>query len=285
MVAGRSAVPGPGRPVCAVAGSSRTIVFLEDGELVDTLDWTNLPASRLRELAAADAVVLVPVGSMEQHGPHLPVQVDALLATAVSQGAAARLSATTQVVVAPTVWCGLAEHHMAFGGTISLDFDTFRALLRCICASIARHGFRRIAVVNGHGGNVTALNVITGELARELDVPLTTLTYWLLAGAAERFSRILERQSSVRHACEAETSMLLEIAPELVDQGAMGSADGTAEGVLEASGAYRYRSFADLSANGVLGYPSAASAAKGRQLLDAASEALADALSDAALWK
>ena len=78
---------------------------------------------------------------------------------------AARLLTERQpVVVAPTVWNGLAEHHMALGGTITLDFQTFFALLRCICGSMVRHGFRRLLLLNGHGGNITALNVIVGEL-------------------------------------------------------------------------------------------------------------------------
>jgi len=247
--------------------------------------WQDLKARELRELAARDAIVVVPVGSMEQHGPHLPVQVDALLATEVSLRAARVAAASEPVVVAPTVWCGLAEHHMDFGGTITLDMATYRALLGCVCGSIARHGFRRIMLLNGHGGNVTALNVIAGELARELDRPVATATYWLLAESARRFAEILDEQRNVQHACEAETSMLLALAPELVDVEAARVVEGSAATVVEASGAYRYRSFADLSSSGVLGAPGAASAHKGERLLEAAGEAVAEVLLDSALWQ
>ena len=116
------------------------------------VEWHELRAPELRALAEADALVIIPVGSTEQHGPHLPVQVDARLAAEVARRAAARISEHGSVVVAPTLWCGLAEHHMAFGATITLDFATFHALIRCVCDSILRHGFRRLALLNGHGG-------------------------------------------------------------------------------------------------------------------------------------
>ena len=249
------------------------------------VEWMRLRAPELRDLAERGASVVVPVGSVEQHGPHLPVQVDALLAGEVSRRAARVAGVERPVVVAPTVWSGLAEHHMDFGATITLDFGTFHALLRGVCGSIVRHGFRRVMLLNGHGGNVTALNVIAGELARELEADVATATYWLLAETGEAYRELLERQDGVRHACEAETSMVLAIAPELVDAEAMASTDAPPASVVNASGVYRYRSFADLSASGVLGYPSAASAEKGERLLDVAARALANVLADEASWR
>jgi creatinine amidohydrolase len=245
--------------------------------------WHNLRAPDLRRLAAENAMVILPVGSTEQHGPHLPVQVDALLAGEVARRAAAILARSTPVVVAPTLWMGLAEHHMAFGATITLDFATFHALLRCVCRSILRHGFRRILILNGHGGNIAALTVIAGELSTELGAPVATATYWTLAETAEAFGRILERQPNVRHACEAETSMLLALKPELVDRGALDGLDAPAE-LGRAGTAYVYRSFAEISRSGVIGVPAAASAEKGERLLDAAAAAIANAMSDGGLW-
>lgn len=97
------------------------------------IDWQRLKAAEIRALAARDAVAIVPVGSTEQHGPHLPTQVDSLLVSEIARRAAHRAAAMTPIVVTPTVWSGLAEHHMSLGGTLSLDFTTFLALLRCIC--------------------------------------------------------------------------------------------------------------------------------------------------------
>jgi creatinine amidohydrolase len=180
--------------------------------------WDHLTAEQLRQLAAApEAIVVVPVAAMEQHGPHLPVMVDSLLCSAVAERATRQVLAQRPVVVAPTVWSGLSEHHMPFGGTITLDYPTFHALLRCVCRSLERHGFGRVLLLNGHGGNEAALRVVVEQLSTELEMVLATVTYWHLA--AERFRAILERQSGVRHACEAETSMILALRPDLVDQG------------------------------------------------------------------
>ena len=92
--------------------------------------WKELCAQDLGELAEAGAVVILPVASMEQHGPHLPVGVDTLLCEGVCRAAADRIRPQTPVVVAPTLWCGMAEHHMAFGGTFTFDIPTYRAV-RC----------------------------------------------------------------------------------------------------------------------------------------------------------
>lgn len=249
------------------------------------IEWHNLKARELRALAERDAIVIVPVGSTEQHGPHLPVQVDALLAGEVARRAARRIAERSPVVVAPTVWAGLAEHHMSFGGTITLDLATFHGLLRCICQSIARHGFRRILLLNGHGGNITALNVIVGELTRELGVPVATATYWTVTKAEKAFEDILERQPKVQHACEAETSMLLRLKPELVDQDAMRKVEAPTSGYGPKDGVYRWKSFAEVTKSGVIGVPQAASAEKGERLLEAAAAALAESLGSGEPWR
>ena len=246
------------------------------------VEWQNLAAPALRRLAEQDAIVIVPIGSTEQHGPHLPVQVDSLIAGEVAKRAAVRLSGTGPVVVTPTVWTGLAEHHMAFGATITLDFSTFHALLRCICRSVLRHGFRRLLLLNGHGGNVAALGVIAGELTLELGRKIAVATYWTLPEAATAFAAILERQPNVRHACEAETSMVLSLRPELVDRDAMKSIEPPADG--PAASPFVWREFSEITASGVIGVPSAADADKGGQLLDAAARAVAGCLA-ADLWE
>lgn len=245
--------------------------------------WANLRAPQLRKLADEDAIVLVPVGSTEQHGPHLPVQVDALTSGEICLRAARLVSKEQPVVVTPTVWTGLAEHHMDFGGTFTLDFDTFRALLACICESLTRHGFRRIFLLNGHGGNIAALNTIVQELSQELEAPICTATYPHLDAVAEKYGQILERQRNVQHAGEAETSMMLELAPDLVDQQAAEEAVEVRADWKE-GGVFRLRTFSQVTENGYIGAPASADAEKGRQLLDAAAEGLADTLLNGGLW-
>ena len=93
--------------------------------------WSALPAEALRKAAAEDALVILPVASTEQHGPHLPTGVDTYLCAAVCARAGRIVNqAGTRAIVAPTLWAGLAEHHVAFGGTFSLSLPTYHALLR-----------------------------------------------------------------------------------------------------------------------------------------------------------
>jgi len=242
------------------------------------IEWSRLKAADINALAARDAVVIVPVGSTEQHGPHLPTQVDSLLVGEIARRAARLAVANTPVVVAPTVWSGLAEHHMSLGGTLSLDFATFLALLR--------QGFRRILLLNGHGGNIAALTVVVNELAVELSAPIATTSYWPLA--SEAFGRILERQKNVRHACEAETSMLLALAPDLVDMARAADAVGpTSRELAEVVGTeavHRWRSFKSRTHHGVIGDPRTASAAKGERLLAAAADAVAKVVVNDEFW-
>ena len=247
--------------------------------------WHNLRAPELRALAEAEAMVIIPVGSTEQHGPHLPVQVDARLATEVALRAAERIALRQPVVVAPTLWCGLAEHHMAFGATITLDFATFHALIRCVCESILRHGFRRMALLNGHGGNIKALDVIAGELKRELDVRVVSATYWTVTSVARAFGEILVAQPGVAHACEAETSMMLALEPALVDRDEMARVDGGRRNLSVSGGLYRWRGFDEMTESGVIGVPAAATPEKGERLLAAAAEGVAEALIQEEIWQ
>src|SRR6202022_434734 len=106
--------------------------------------WKELTAEELRAKAAADAIVILPVASMEQHGPHLPVGVDTILCEGVCRTGAEAAAADVPVVVAPTLWCGMAEHHMAFGGTFTFDIPTYQAVLRAVLHSIERHGLKRV---------------------------------------------------------------------------------------------------------------------------------------------
>ena len=170
------------------------------------VEWRKLRADELRERARSDALVIVPVGSIEQHGPHLPVEVDSMLGETVALRTAKNLAPGGPVVVLPMLWTGLSEHHMSFGGTITLDVPTFVAVIEGICKSVVRHGFSRIALLNGHGGNDNALRVCADELAPRLGVPIVHMTYWY--AAAEPIAALLETQTSLRHACEAETSMI-----------------------------------------------------------------------------
>jgi creatinine amidohydrolase len=246
--------------------------------------WGEMTAEELRELAARDALVIVPVASMEQHGPHLPTATDTILAREVAARAAKLIAREQPVVVTECVWTGLSEHHVPFGGTISLDFGTFQALLRGIARSLSRAGFKRVFLLNSHGGNEVALKTVSDELAFEFGLKVACATYWLL-GQSD-LAPLLETQKGIRHACEAETSMIMAVEPDLVRHDRLAEADCPDPRDEGAGGdlAYRWRSFKDKTPTGALGTPSAASDEKGTKLLDTAARRVAEALLDERLW-
>ena len=249
------------------------------------IEWRKLRADELREQARRDAMVIVPVGSLEQHGPHLPVEVDSVLGEATAHRTAHIVAKTEPVLVLPMMWTGISEHHMTFGGTITLDHDAFYATIRCICHSLVRHGFRRIVLWNGHGGNDNALRVCADELTPRLGVPIIQFTYWY--AAAEAIADILETQDALLHACEAETSMMMALRPGLVaeDRIPLAKANTTPDiKDLVGGGVYRWRTLGAISSSGVWGHPEAASAAKGERLLAAIAEQIAAKLTNKDFW-
>jgi creatinine amidohydrolase len=249
----------------------------EDVAMAERVMWKELTAEDLRAKAAADAIVILPVASMEQHGPHLPVGVDTILCEGVCKAGAEAAADAVPVVVAPTLWCGMAEHHMAFGGTFTFDIPTYRAVLLAFLRSIERHGFTRVLIVNGHGGNVAALNAFLPDFAHETKLRIFAATYFELARSD--IAPLLEDQTTVQHACEVETSLMMMLAPDLVRHERIAEAFGGPEprGPWRTVPA-RYRSFKEITASGVNGDARKASRAKGERLLDTCAGGLADLL-------
>ena len=248
--------------------------------------WNRMTAEELRQKAVDDAIVLLPVASTEQHGPHLATGVDAFLGSEGCQRAAEIVARSRPIVVAPVVWMGLAQHHVAFGGTFSLSLATYHCLLRELCGSILQAGFNKILIVNSHGGNAAALNALTTDLARELSAPIATASLYSLPQESGAYAAILEDQNTVRHACEAETSMMLASFADCVRRDRIAEAfgpPGSAE-VSLAPPLNLWRSFKELTPSGVLGDARKASAEKGERLFDVAAELLAAKLVAGEPW-
>ena len=252
------------------------------------LEFSSLTAPQLNAMAARDAIVIVPVGSTEQHGPHLPVMVDYRLATEVARRGAGKLAAAGHpVLVTPTVWTGFAEHHMELGGTITLDYAVFYGVIRGVVRSLARDGFRRICVLNGHGGNIAPLVVAVSELTVELKIPLVYFSYWEIAEAATK--SILEYQDKILHACEGETSMMMAVEPALIDRSRLHEAKGPDQDrpeieALVGRNVFRWQTLNARSRRGVIGNGAAGTPDKGERLLAAMSDRLAEVLGTAELW-
>jgi creatinine amidohydrolase len=167
--------------------------------------WTDLTRSEIAAARDAGALVVIPIGSTEQHANHLPVGTDSLAATEMSLLAAG--AASHPVLVAPTVTVAFSPHHASFPGTITLKLATLSALLEDITASIERAGFKRQLMVNGHGGNRGPLIAISTELitaGREVGY----VDYWS-PPAADIASILTGERRVVGHACEMETAMVM----------------------------------------------------------------------------
>ena len=248
------------------------------------VEWSRLKAHELRALAAADTVVILPIASIEQHGPHLPVMTDTRLGQEVAHRAARKAYSTRPTVVTPVVWCGLSEHHMPFGGTLILSHETFRRVIHDLVVSLIRHGFRNVLISNSHGGNIVAMQQIVDELTGQLDATIVATTY--VAEAGDAIGVLLEDQDGIRHACEGETAMMMACEPDLVDASDLASlASGRTAGFLKAGQAsYRWRPFAHVTGNGVSGIPEKATADKGEKILEVASAAISALITDPETW-
>ena len=248
------------------------------------VDWSRLKAHELRALAAADAAVILPIASIEQHGPHLPVMTDTRLGQEVAHRAARKAYDAQPTVVTPVVWCGLSEHHMPYGGTLILSHDTFRRVLRDLITSLTRHGFRKIVIANSHGGNEIAMRQIVDELTSQTDATLVATTY--VTEAEAEIGALLEDQDGIRHACEGETAMMMACEPDLVDMSDPASltCDTDARFLSAGKSSYRWRPFTAISHNGVVGIPEKATAEKGEKILDVASEGIAALIRDPQTW-
>ena len=248
------------------------------------VEWARLKAHELRALADQNAVVILPIASIEQHGPHLPVMTDTRLGHEVAVQSARKAYGKRPTVVTPVVWSGLSEHHMPFGGTLILSHDTFRRVIRDLVIALTRHGYRDILISNSHGGNIVAMHQICDELSGEVDATLVATTYPTEMGAV--IGEILEDQDGMQHACEAETSMMMVCEPELVDTSDLASLNTERGAAFLKAGhaSYRWRPFTHLTGNGVSGMPGKSTPEKGERIIEAASDALAALITDPETW-
>lgn len=253
------------------------------------MHWEDLTSPEIDGLDRDATLVVLPVGSVEQHGQHLPVGTDSVLAHEVALAAADRLGG--RAVVLPPPWYGLSAHHMRFAGTVTLTAETMMAMVADIVASLIAHGFRRLAIVNGHGGNGGVIDVLASTLGHRHrgKARIVALTYFQLA--RDRIAKLRESPpGGMGHACEFETAMMMHLRPGLVkiDRAVThypdtGSAYLTTD-LLGGSQVRTYLDFKDLSPSGTLGDPSFATAEKGAQFFAAATEALAAFLQEFAGW-
>lgn len=217
---------------------------------------------------------IVAIGSTEQHGPHLPLTTDSLLARVVAERIAQKLA---NAVLAPVIRVGCSDHHMDFPGTLSLRAEVLQGIIEDYCSSLKRHGFKRIALLPLHGGNFAPLAAIYDRLREEhADVHIVAFTDLAkLMGMIFEVGRKhgVDPKEAGAHGGEAETSMVLAVRPDLVDMGRavkgfVGDHEEVAPMVLE-------QGMRAVSKSGVLGDATKASKARGEAYIEELAERLA----------
>ena len=243
------------------------------------MNWQELKSAEVGALSR-DTPVVVPVGSIEQHGPHLPVGTDSFIGEAVASALDREFKG--KLLILPMQRFGVSQHHMAFPGTLSLQHGTFEAVITEVLESMVRHGFRRFLILNSHGGNQAIGGVIAEKAASRWPDAQVIFSSWWRVGA-ERLKTLEEGAfPSVGHACEFETSLMLALHPDLVnmalavDDGVPSPVKALQHDLLRGAAATLATPMHRLTRHGVYGRPSLANAEKGRRILQEAVAALRD---------
>jgi creatinine amidohydrolase len=230
-------------------------------------------------------VAVVPVATYEDHGPHLPIDVDVRLATEICERAVARIP--SEAVLIPPVTHGYSPHHMDFHGTISINWDTFIKYVKDVCCSLAHHGFKRILIVNGHGSNTSPLDLAArlSILEYEGQILCAAVNHWELRKMRELGKTLRGSDyGGTSHAGEYETSLYLALKPELADMSKAVDersplppsfqTDLLAGTHPQGSGARLVPYWSTQTASGIKGDATKATREKGEKFLEAAIEGL-----------
>lgn len=243
-----------------------------------------LPRLSSREVEALDkeeALVILPIGAIEQHGPHMPVMTDALIGEAVLTETMEMLPSDLNVWMLPPIAYGKSNEHLDFAGTISLSASTLQSIIIDIAKSLKNSGFRRLLLFNTHGGNVDLLNVA----AREIRILTDLMVFYISPGSFGSVADLIteEEQEFGIHAGDVETSMLMAIKPNWVHEDFLVSQFPKVQDYkfLTMEGKIRFAwVMSDISAYGVAGDATAATSEKGETIMRRTSEVLVEALKE-----
>lgn len=238
-----------------------------------------------------EKVAVLPLGSLEQHGEHLPLLTDTMICTEIARRAEADLRDTA--VFLPTLWLGASDHHRAFPGTVSVSSQVYVQVLLGALDSLIGSGFRRILLLNAHGGNVTPgeMAVYESQLRhRDKEDLFLAFASWMTIAAEQIAALEQVEQAKVSHACEQETSMILCLQPKLVKPEAARGANFPFESAFyhpdfsRGSRVTVPRAFDQLSRNGAFGHPELATAEKGELLFSTATQEVVAFVREFSTW-
>ena len=249
--------------------------------------WHELTSPQFEALDKERTVAVLPVGAIEQHGPHLPVYVDACL----NQGLVARaldfLTPDQSVLVLPMMPVGKSNEHLAFPGTLTLSAETLTRLWLEIGESVMRAGIRKLVIFNSHGGQPQIMNIVQRELRVRHGMMVVGLS-WPAMGLPEGMFDANERKNGI-HAGDVETSMMLHLRPDLVHMDkaqnfrtTMEEIDGRFEKLTSLGGVSIGWQVQDLNPNGAAGDATKATAEKGKAVVDHVAKNFAKLLAEVA---
>ena len=246
--------------------------------------YNRLTWAEMNDAIAMQKVVILPTGSTEQHGRHLPLDVDVFLAESVCLEAGRR--AADRVLVLPPIAYGLNLHHIDFPGTIHIEPEVFIAFCLNITKSVAYHGFEKILIVNGHGSNTPLIDLIARKTVLATNSLCAAVNYIPLA--LEAFEQVRDTQV-IAHADEFETSLYLHLAPERVQMQAAGADNDVVGKYLSSDSTSNYPvRFNDFwgrwTSLGVHGDATTATAEKGKLIFEAAVSRLIEIVDEWRAW-
>lgn len=248
-----------------------------------------LTTTDIEGLPKADAAVILPVASIEQHGPHLPIVSDTLIGQVLLGRALERAPQNARLWVLPPLVYGKSNEHRAFPGTFTLSASTLSAVIHDIADGVARSGFRRLVLLNSHGGNPGVLSHVARDVREKTGLMVFPLTVFLMGLPDEEHDDDEARWGT--HAGEWETSLLLHLAPELVRTERAESlgqlpkmADGIEHLTLRGPVTFAWLS-QDVSTTGVMGDPRKSTPERGRGTADLIVEKLTGVLCEMARFQ
>ncbi len=237
------------------------------------MKWADLTTAEIDQVDR-DTVVILPIAAVEQHGPHLPLSTDCRIGMHLLESVEQRCS--NDMLILPQVQVCCSDHHMDFVGTLTVRHETFLAYAGDILRSVIAHGFRTLLIFNSHGGNQAIGRVLVDQIGhQEQGCRIALATWWTLAAPA--LAQIRESElGGANHACEFETSLMMEADPASVrrhriEERSLGpTTRWTVEDMLAAPPISLYRSMKDKSGGtGTVGEPALATRQKGRAITEA----------------
>lgn len=243
------------------------------------IEYRKLSWPEHKRCAKEGRVVLIPIGTLEDHGPHLPIDVDVVIPTTILTKVAEQMPDKT--ILFPEVVHGYSPHHMDFPGTTTLQYDQFIEYLKSITDALAHHGYKKIYLLNGHGSNQSLCTIVQQETNRKHPDVVCKNSFYLNGRASLKLIKKVRKSrypGGMGHACELETSLMLAIDPEQVHMENLTHAemrypvDEDADSYMDwEDGPFQYLPWwSEISKSGVQGDPTVASAETGKILLEQA---------------